>query len=80
MRPIQKLESSAHAVLGTTIAPRAGLARSKTRKAAVGLHLPSAKEIKRAADQWQRRQSLRAGSGYFSTPPLTSRNLNRKFA
>ena len=66
--------------LGTPIAPRAGLARSKTRKAAVGLHLPSAKEIKRAADSWQRRQSLRAGSGYFSTPPLTSRNLNRKFA
>lgn len=66
--------------LGTPIAPRAGLARSKTRKAAVGLHLPSAKEIRRAADSWQRRQSLRAGSGYFSTPPMTSRNLNRKFA
>jgi len=80
MRPIQKLESSAHAVLGQAIAPRAGLARSKTRKAAVGLHLPSAKEIRRAADSWQRRQSLRAGSGYFSTPPLTPRNLNRKFA
>lgn len=72
--------SSAHAVLGTPIAPRAGLARSRTRKAAVGLHLPSAKEIRRAADSWQRRQSLRAGSGYFSTPPLASRNLNRKFA
>ena len=72
--------SSAHAVLGTPIAPRAGLARSRTRKAAVGLHLPSAKEIRRAADSWQRRQSLRAGSGYFSTPPLTSINLNRKFA
>ncbi|OQC22887.1 MAG: hypothetical protein BWX68_03001 [Verrucomicrobia bacterium ADurb.Bin063] len=72
--------SSAHAVLGTPIAPRAGLARSKTRKAAVGLHLPSAKEIRRAADSWQRRQSLRAGSGYFSTPPLASMNLNRKFA
>ena len=72
--------SSAHAVLGTPIAPRAGLARSKTRKIAVGLHLPSAKEIRRAADSWQRRQSLRAGSGYFSTPPLTSRNLTRKFA
>ena len=80
MRPIQKVESSAHAVLGTPIAPRAGLARSKTRKAAVGLHLPSAREIKQAADSWQRRQSLRAGSGYFSTPPLTSRNLSRKFA
>ena len=72
--------SSAHAVLGTPIAPRAGLARSKTRKIAVGLHLPSAKEIRRAADSWQRRQGLRAGSGYFSTPPLTSKNLNRKFA
>ena len=72
--------SSTHAILGTPIAPRAGLARSKTRKAAVGLHLPSAKEIRRAADSWQRRQSLRAGSGYFSTPPLTSMNLNRKFA
>ena len=70
--------SSAHAVLGTPIAPRAGLARSRTRKAAVGL--PSAKEIKRAADSWQRRQPIGAGSGYFSTPPLTSRNLNRKFA
>ena len=67
-------------ILGTPIAPRAGLARSKTRKAAVGLHLPSAREIKQAADSWQRRQSLRAGSGYFSTPPLTSRNINRKFA
>ena len=72
--------SSAHAILGTPIAPRAGLARSKTRKAAVGLHLPSAKEIRRAADSWQRRQSLRAGSGYFCTPPMTSKNLNRKFA
>lgn len=72
--------SRAHAVLGTPIAPRAGLARSKTRKAAVGLHLPSAKEIRRAADSWRRRQSLRAGSGYFSTPPMTPRNLNRKFA
>ena len=70
--------SSAHAVLGRAIAPRAGLARSRTRKAAVGL--PSAREIKNAADSWQRRQSLRAGSGYFSTPPLTSINLNRKFA
>jgi len=77
MRPIQKLESSAHAVLGQAIAPRAGLAPSKTRRSTIGLHLPSAKEIKRAADQWQRRQSLRAGSGYFSTPPFTSRNLNR---
>ena len=67
-------------ILGTPIAPRAGLARSKTRKAAVGPHLPSAKEIRRAADSWQRRQSLRAGSGYFSTPPLAPRNLNRKFA
>ena len=66
--------------LGTPIAPRVGLARSRTRKPTVGLHLPSAKEIKRAADSWQRRQSLRAGSGYFSTPPLTSMNLNRKFA
>ena len=80
MRPIQKLESSAHAVLGQAIAPRAGLARSKTRKFTIGLHLPSAKEIKRAADSWRRRQSLRAGSGYFPTPPLTSKNLNRKFA
>ena len=66
--------------LGTPIAPRAGLAPTRTRKAAVGLHLPSAKEIKQAADSWQRRQSLRAGSGYFSTPPLTSKNLSRKFA
>ena len=66
--------------LGIPIAPRAGLARSKTRKFTIGLHLPSAKGIKQAADSWQRRQSLRAGSGYFSTPPLTSRNLNRKFA
>ena len=80
MRPIQKLESSAHAVLGQAIAPRVGLARSKTRKTAVGLHLPSAREIKRAADSWQRRQPIGAGSGYFSTPPLTPRNLNRKFA
>jgi hypothetical protein len=66
--------------LGTPIAPRSGLAPSKTRKFAIGLHLPSAQEIKRAADGWQRRQSLRAGSGYFSTPPLSSKNLNRKFA
>ena len=66
--------------LGTPIAPRAGLARSKTRKFSVGLHLPSAKEIKRAADSWQRRQSLSASSGYFTPPPLSSRNLNRKFA
>ena len=80
MRPIQKLESSAHAVLGQAIAPRAGLARSKIRRFTVGLHLPSAREIKNAADSWQRRQSLRAGSGYFSTPPMTSMNLNRKFA
>jgi len=65
-------------ILGQAIAPRAGLARSRTRKAAVGL--PSAREIKNAADSWQRRQSLRAGSGYFSTPPLTPMNLNRKFA
>ena len=72
--------SSAHAALGTPIAPRAGLAPSRTRKPTVGLHLPSAKEIKQAADSWQRRQSLRAGSGYFSTPPLTSKNLSRKFA
>ena len=72
--------SSAHAVLGTPIAPRAGLARSKTRRFTVGLHLPSAKEIRRAADSWQRRQPIGASSGYFSTPPLTSRNLNRKFA
>ena len=42
--------SSAHAVLGTPIAPRAGLARSKIRRFTVGLHLPSAKEIKQAAD------------------------------
>ena len=66
--------------LGTPIAPRAGLAPTKTRRPTIGLHLPSAKEIRRAADSWQRRQSLRAGSGYFSTPPLTSKNLNRKFA
>lgn len=66
--------------LGTPIAPRAGLAPSKTRKPTTGLHLPSSAEIRRAADSWQRRQSLRAGSGYFSTPPMTSRNLNRKFA
>ena len=72
--------SRAHAVLGQAIAPRAGLAPSKTRKFAIGLHLPSAKEIRRAADSWQRRQPIGAGSGYFSTPPLTSRNLNRKFA
>ena len=72
--------SSAHAVLGTPIAPRAGLALSKTRRCTSGLHLPSAEETRRAADSWQRRQSLRAGSGYFSTPPLTSRNLTRKFA
>ena len=67
-------------ILGTPIAPRAGLARGKTRKAAVGLPLPSAKEIRRAADLWQRRQPIGASSGYFSTPPLTPRNLNRKFA
>ena len=66
--------------LGTPIAQRAGLARSKTRRSTIGPHLPSAKEIKQAADSWQRRQSLRAGSGYFSTPLLTPRNLNRKFA
>ena len=66
--------------LGTPIAPRAGLAPTKTRKIAIGLHLPSAKEIKRAADSWQRRQPLSQGSSYFSTPPLSSRNLNRKFA
>ena len=80
MRPIQKLESSAHAVLGQAIAPRCGLAPTKTRKFSIGLHLPSSREIKRAADSWQRRQPIGAGSGYFSTPPLTSRNLNRKFA
>ena len=66
--------------LGTPIAPRAGLAPTKTRRPTIGLHLPSAKEIRRAADSWQRRQGLRAGSGYFSTPPLTSKNLSRKFA
>lgn len=66
--------------LGTPIAPRAGLAPTKTRRPAIGLHLPSAKEIKRAADSWQRRQSLSASSGYFTPPPLSSRNLNRKFA
>ena len=66
--------------LGTPIAPRAGLARSKTRRPAIGLHLPSAREIKRAADSWQRRQPIGAGSGYYSTPPPSSRNLNRKFA
>ncbi len=67
-------------ILGTPIAPLVGLAPTRTRKAAVGLHLPSAKEIKQAADSWQRRQPIGAGSCYFSTPPLTSRNLNRKFA
>lgn len=66
--------------LGTPIAPRAGLAPTKTRRPAIGLHLSSAKEIKRAADSWQRRQPIGAGSGYYSTPPPTSRNLNRKFA
>ena len=66
--------------LGTPIAPRAGLAPTKTRKSATGLHLPSAREIKRAADSWQRRQPIGASSGYFCTPPLSSRNLNRKFA
>lgn len=66
--------------LGTPIAPRAGLAPTKTRRPAIGLHLPSAKGIKRAADSWQRRQPIGAGSGYYSTPPPTSRNLNRKFA
>ena len=66
--------------LGTPIAPRAGLAPTKTRRPAIGLHLPSAKEIKRAADSWQRRQPIGASSGYFCTPPLSSRNLNRKFA
>lgn len=66
--------------LGTPIAPRHGLAPTKTRKFAIGLHLPSAKEIKNAADSWQRRQPIGASSGYFSTPPLSSRNLERKFA
>lgn len=66
--------------LGTPIAPRAGLAPTKTRRPAIGLHLPSAKEIKRAADSWQRRQPIGASSGYFSAPPLSSRNLNREFA
>ena len=66
--------------LGTPIAPRVGLVRSKTRRPAIGLHLPSAKEIKRAADSWQRRQPIGAGSGYYSTPPLSPKNLNRKFA
>ena len=66
--------------LGTPIAPRAGLARSKTRKFTIGLHLPSAKEVRSAADGWQRRQPIGASSGYFCTPPLTSKNLNRKFA
>ena len=65
-------------ILGTPIAPLVGLAPSRTRKPTVGLHLPSAKEIRRAADSWQRRQSLRAGSGYYSTPPFTSRNTNPK--
>ena len=67
-------------ILGKAIAPRAGLAPTRTRRPTIGLHLPSAKEIKRAADSWQRRQSLRAGSGYFCAPPMTPRNLNRKFA
>ena len=66
--------------LGTPIAPRAGLAPTKTRRPAIGLHLPSAREIKNAADSWQRRQPIGASSGYFSAPPLGSRNLNRKFA
>ena len=65
-------------ILGTPIAPLVGLAPSRTRKPTVGLHLPSARELKRAADSWQRRQSLRAGSGYYSVPPMTSRNLNPK--
>ena len=65
-------------ILGTPIAPRQGLAPSRTRKPTVGLHLPSAKEIRRAADSWQRRQSLRAGSGYYSVPPMTSRTTNPK--
>lgn len=66
--------------LGTTIAPRAGLAPTKTRRPAIGLHLPSAREIKNAADSWQRRQPIGAGSGYYSTPPPSPKNLNRKFA
>ena len=66
--------------LGTPIAPRAGLAPTKTRRPAIGLHLPSAREIENAADSWQRRQPIGASSGYFCTPPLSSRNLNRKFA
>ena len=66
--------------LGTPIAPRIGFARSKTRKPTVGLHLPSAKEIKRAADAWQRRQRLSASSGYISTPPITTKNHNRKYS
>ena len=66
--------------LGTPIAPRAGLAPTKTRRPAIGLHLPSAREIKNAADSWQRRQPIGAGSGYYSTPPLSPKNLNRKFA
>ena len=66
--------------LGTPIAPRAGLAPTKTRRPAIGLHLPSAREIKNAADSWQRRQPIGAGSGYYSTPPPSSMNLNRKFA
>lgn len=66
--------------LGTPIAPRAGLAPTKTRRPAIGLHLPSAREIKNAADSWQRRQPIGAGSGYYSTPPFSSRNLNREFA
>lgn len=66
--------------LGTPIAPRAGLAPTKTRRPAIGLHLPSAREIKNAADSWQRRQPIGASSGYYTPPPLSSRNLNRKFA
>ena len=65
-------------ILGTPLAPRVGLAPTRTRKPTVGLHLPSAKELKQAADSWQRRQSLRAGSGYYSVPPMTSRNTNPK--
>ena len=64
--------------LGTPIAPRVGFARSRTRKPTVGLHLPSAKEIKRAADSWRRRQPIKPGSAYYAEQPKSARNPNPK--
>lgn len=64
--------------LGIPIAPRIGFAPTRTHKRTIGLHLPSSREIKRAADKWQRSQSLRAGSAYYETPPMSPKNLNRK--